>query len=116
MKMEKTMLSWFDAAAPTNEIWRFVDPSANMLEIGTRQYSAGQSISGVCDPRHPVREISIVLEGEVETRSGTRIERLRAGDILTIPPHQSQASLFLADTKLVYLVFGHLLCVEDADS
>ena len=41
---------------------------------------------------------------------------LRAGDIVTIPPHQIQNSRFVADTKLVYIFFGHRLCREDEDS
>jgi quercetin dioxygenase-like cupin family protein len=115
--MEKTALTWTDDVSdPLFGIWRFVDPAANVIEIGTGRFAAGQKMPETGNSQHPLREISIILEGEIETKSGGKTERLRAGDIVTIPPHQIQNSRFVADTKLVYIFFGHRLCREDVDS
>lgn len=57
--------------------------------------------------QYPMREISVILEGAISTESGGKSVILRAGDIVTIPPNQTQVSRFLEDTKLVYVFFGH---------
>jgi len=115
--MEKTGLEWTDDVSdPLFDIWRFVDPAANSIEIGTGRFSAGQLMPEVGHSQHAMREISIILEGEIETKSGGRTERLMAGDIVTIPAHQVQNSRFIADTKLIYIFFGHRTVREDEDS
>lgn len=115
--MEKTGLEWTDDVSdPLFDIWRFVDPAANSIEIGTGRFSAGQLMPEVGHSQHAMREISIILEGEIETKSGGRTERLKAGDIVTIPAHQVQQSRFIADTRLIYIFFGHRTIREDEDS
>lgn len=115
--MEKIELAWTaDLSDPLFGIWRFVDPAANSIEIGTGRFAAGQEMPAVGNSQHPMREISIILEGEIETSSGGKTARLRAGDLVTIPPHQIQHSRFVADTKLIYIFFGHRACREDEDS
>lgn len=115
--MEKTGLEWTDDVSdPLFDIWRFVDPAANSIEIGTGRFAAGQFMPEVGQSQHAMREISIILEGEIETKSGGKTERLKAGDIVTIPAHQVQHSRFIADTKLIYIFFGHRAVREDEDS
>lgn len=106
--MEKISLAWTeDTSDPLVEVLRFVDSSANAVVVGTGRFSAGQLMPVTGFSQHPMREISIVVEGEIETHSGGKIVRLIAGDLVTIPPHQIQQSRFLSDTKLIYIFFGH---------
>lgn len=106
--MEKISLSWTeDTSDPLVEVLRIVDAAANTVVVGTGRFSAGQSMPETGFSQHPMREISIVVEGEIETQSGGKTVRLRTGDLVTIPPQQIQHSRFLADTRLIYIFFGH---------
>jgi quercetin dioxygenase-like cupin family protein len=53
-----------------------------------------------------MREITVILEGSIETTVGQKTMILKAGDIVTIPANSRQSSRFLEDTRLIYLFFG----------
>lgn len=111
-------LEWAkDPAEPLTEMFRFCDPAANTVIVGTGTFRAGQQMPPSGYSEHAMREISFILEGELETECDGRTERMAAGDIITIPPGRRQRTVFLKDTRLVYLFFGHPgYCDGDPDS
>ncbi len=105
--MQAEKLNWADdTAQPLLQHMCFVDPSANAVVVGTGHFSAGQMMPTDGFSKYGMREISIILEGAIETESGGQTRVLKRGDIVTIPPDQQQRSRFLEDTKLVYVFFG----------
>lgn len=96
-----------DTQSPLNELMCFSDPAANTIVVGTGHFSAGQVMPSEGYSRYSMREISFILEGELETESGGKKVRLGAGELITIPADMRQRTTFLKDTKLVYLFFGH---------
>jgi len=84
----------------------FKDPCADTVVVGTGLFRAGQRMPAEGFSTYGMREITVVLEGSIETRAGNSTKVLRAGDIVTIPPNERQVSNFLEDTKLIYIFFG----------
>ncbi len=76
------------------------------LEFGTGFLKAGTRMPDHGVSAHPRREVTVILEGELSTKSGEKTERLRAGDIVTIPAGQKQSSIVHKDTRLLYFFFG----------
>lgn len=106
--MHSKRLAWAGASSnPLVEHLCFADSTANTVVVGTGQFRAGQDMPEKGFSQYPMREISIVLEGAIETESEGKTLQLRAGDIVTIPPNQMQRSRFLENTKLIYVFFGH---------
>ena len=100
-------LSWSDdPAMPLAEQMRFVDRAASTIVLGTGRFQAGQVMPTEGRSQYPMREISIILEGEIETECEGETFLLKAGDVVTIAPNQQQRSRFTKDTKLVYVFFG----------
>lgn len=94
----------------------FVDPAATTVMVGTGNFRAGQDLPDEGFSQRPMREISIILEGAIETEAAGKSVRLGAGDLVTIPPYEKHRSRFLEDTKLIYIYFGHRNIACDADS
>lgn len=106
--MHTESLQWTeDTNSPLIEHLRFNDPAANTIVLGTGHFKAGQIMPLEGFSQYPLREISFVLEGELETESCGKTARIKAGDFITIPPDKRQRTTFLKDTKLVYIFFGH---------
>ena len=76
------------------------------LEIGTGFLKAGSRMPDQGVSKHPRREITLILEGELSTTSGAETKRLRAGDIVTIPAGQEQHTVVHQDTRLLWMFFG----------
>jgi quercetin dioxygenase-like cupin family protein len=105
--VESKSLAWSDdAAAPLLEQFAFRDADADAVIVGTGHFRSGQRMPKEGFSSYCMREITVVLEGAIETRSGDKTVILTAGDIVTIPPNERQVSQFLEDTKLVYIFFG----------
>ena len=105
--MDVERLEWAgEGAPPLIEHFCYVDPMANAVRGGTGHFKAGQIMPASGFSKYPMREITFVIEGAIQTESGGRTVILKAGDMVSIPPNQSQISYFLEDTKLVYLFFG----------
>jgi quercetin dioxygenase-like cupin family protein len=101
-------LVWNDNTdSPLNELLRFCDPNADTIVVGTGHFRAGQVMPASGFSQYPMREISFILEGELETECDGRRVRLGAGELITIPPDSCQRTTFIKDTKLVYLFFGN---------
>lgn len=106
--MHAETLQWSaDTAEPLVQHSCFVDPAANSLIVGTGTFKAGQIMPAKGFSQYPMREVSVILEGAIQTSSGGKDVILRAGDMVSIPPHQKQQSHFLEDTRLVYVFFGN---------
>lgn len=100
-------LAWAtNTRSPLAELLRFVDPLADTVVVGTGSFTAGQVMPPVGHSQYQMREISIILEGELETQSCGKTVRLGAGELITIPPDERQRSTFIKDTKLIYIFFG----------
>ena len=76
------------------------------LEIGSGFLKAGSRMPDQGESRHPKREITLVLEGEISTTSGNTTRVLGTGDIVTIPPGQEQHTVVHRDTRLLWIFFG----------
>lgn len=108
--MEFKALQWSeDEATPLLEQYAFRDPKSDAIIVGTGTFRSGQRMPKEGFSSYGMREITVVLEGSIETRAGGQRTILRAGDIVTIPPGEQQVSTFLEDTKLVYIFFGRAL-------
>ena len=106
--MEAMTLNWSDdVSTPLIEHYVFEDPAANALVVGTGHFRSGQRMPVEGCSTYGMREISVIIEGAIETTVGGDTVILRAGDIVTIPENSRQFSHFLEDTRLVYLFFGH---------
>jgi len=105
--VEAKALRWSEnASSPLLEQLAFEDPSANALVLGTGHFRSGQRMPTEGFSTYGMREISIILEGAIETTVGEQTVTLRAGDVVTIPANSLQVSRFLEDTKLIYFFFG----------
>ena len=76
------------------------------LEIGTGYLKAGTRMPDHGVSRHPKREITLILKGELSTTSGKETRKLGIGDIVTIPPGQEQHTVVHRDTWLLWIFFG----------
>lgn len=115
--MHTETLVWAeDPTDPLVQHFCFSDPAANAVIVGTGHFKAGQVMPVSGFSQYPMREISIIIEGAIQSESGGKSVTLRAGDIVTIPANQKQMSRFLEDTKLVYVFFGHRGGPCEADS
>lgn len=105
--MQTDRLAWTkDTASPLTELVRFSDATADTVIVGTGRFAAGQVMPATGFSVYPMREISFVLEGELETECDGRTVRVGPGELITIPAGRRQRTTFLKDTKLVYLFFG----------
>lgn len=105
--MQAKALTWSDDAnSPLLQQLSFEDPTANTIMVGTGHFRAGQRMPAEGFSTYGMREISIILDGSIETSVGNETVTLKAGDIVTIPANSLQVSRFLEDTKLIYLFFG----------
>ncbi|WP_240653228.1 cupin domain-containing protein [Sphingomonas crocodyli] len=102
----KTLLWSQSSSAPLLEQFMFKDDAADTLIVGTGHFKTGQRMPAEGCSTYGMREISVILEGAIETTVGDHKVVLRAGDIVTIPANSLQFSHFLEDTKLVYIFFG----------
>lgn len=74
-------------------------------EVGTAFLPKGSSMPSSGTSTHTKHEVSIILEGRLETTSGGETVTLQTGDIVSIPDGESQSSKVLEDTKLIYVFF-----------
>lgn len=74
-------------------------------EVGTGFLPAGCRMPDEGTSAHARHEVSIILEGKIETSSGGKTAILKPGDIVSIPEGQSQCTKVIEDTKLVYIFF-----------
>ena len=107
MTVHSKALAWSDdPASPLLEQFAFDDSAADAIVVGTGHFRSGQRMPVEGTSTYGMREISVILEGSIETTVGEKTVILKAGDIVTIPANSRQFSHFLEDTKLVYLFFG----------
>ncbi len=76
------------------------------VQIGTVHFLSGQRAPETGSAAHDEREISVILEGELEVVSGGVTHRVGPGDLLDIPAGEAHYSTALSDSKVVYLLLG----------
>lgn len=74
-------------------------------EVGTAFLPKGCTMPDVGTSRHPRHEVSIILEGKIETTSGGKTVVLEPGDIVSIPEGDEQSTQVIEDTRLIYIFF-----------
>ena len=74
-------------------------------EVGTAFLPAGCKMPDEGVSQHPRHEVSIILNGRIQTQSGGKTVILEAGDIVSIPEQQSQCTEVMEDTQLIYIFF-----------
>ncbi|MFV3131232.1 cupin domain-containing protein [Niveispirillum sp. KHB5.9] len=87
---------------PLKSIVKLEGPNGVTFELGSGFLPKGTRMPALGESAHPRHEVTIILDGMLETRSGGRTCVLRAGDVVSIPAGQSQASQVLDDTHLVW--------------
>ena len=104
--MEAFRLKFPDSAEILASLGKFSYDGVS-LEIGSGFLKAGTRLPTQGKSEYPRREVTFILEGEISTTSGGRTCRLVAGDIVTIPPGQTQHTVVHKDTRLLWIFFGH---------
>ncbi|MEM1111289.1 MAG: cupin domain-containing protein [Pseudomonadota bacterium] len=74
-------------------------------EVGTAFLPAGCRMPEEGLSQHPRHEVSIILDGHIETTSGGDTITLKAGDIVSIPTGAEQCTRVIKDTQLIYIFF-----------
>lgn len=87
------------------ELLQLTKSDGKTHEIGTAFLPAGCSMPETGVSQHAKHEVSIILEGCIETTSGGSTATLKAGDIVSIPETQSQSTKVLENTRLIYIFF-----------
>ncbi len=104
--MDVLPLSYPDPVDRLRSLLTLDEQARATLEVGTAYLKAGTRMPDEGVSAHPRHEVSIILEGELETTSGGKTVTLRAGDIVSIPALNQQSSTVVCDTRLIYLFFG----------
>jgi quercetin dioxygenase-like cupin family protein len=103
--MEKIEVSYADNTDRLKALVNIEKSGKRSHEVGTAFLPSGCSMPDFGSSIHPKHEVSIILEGKLETTSGGKTVILRKGDIVSIPEGESQSSKVLEDTKLIYIFF-----------
>lgn len=77
---------------------------ASILEIGTARFPAGLRSPAQGLHVRDAHEIAFILEGEFFTESGGESRTVRAGDVVSIPPGEPNASQALSEARVIYLM------------
>lgn len=103
--MHKIQLSYPIKPERLKSLFQVTKSLERQHEVGTAFLPKGSSMPSSGISTHRKHEVSIVLEGKLETTSGGQTFILQAGDIVSIPEGESQNSKVLEDTKLIYIFF-----------
>ena len=98
-----------DFSHPTGEAFPAIETTVASnadVQLGTVRFLSGQRAPETGDTAHDEREISMILEGELEVVSGGVTHRVGPGDLLDIPPGESHHTTALSDTRVLYLLLG----------
>lgn len=74
-------------------------------EVGTAFLPSGCKMPDMGESVHCRHEVSIILEGKIETTSNGKSVVLGPGDMVSIPEGESQSTEVLEDTRLIYIFF-----------
>lgn len=80
--------------------------NGDRLEIGTAFLAAGSRIPDKASSSYPNREVSIIIEGELEAHYDGITYILKTGDIVTIPARKEGFSIAKKDTWVIYFFFN----------
>lgn len=75
------------------------------LEVGTASFPSGVRSPEVGLHVRAAHEVSFILEGSFETESGGQTQIVSAGDIVSIPPGEPNASRALSDARVLYVMY-----------
>lgn len=103
--MEKIQVSYPTEPERLKALIQVVKSFERQHEIGTAFLPKGSTMPSSGTSTHSKHEVSIILEGKLETTSGGETVILQSGDIVSIPDGESQSSKILEDTKLIYVFF-----------
>lgn len=104
--MDILKLEYPDPVDKLKTLMELTGKHGDKLEIGTAFLAAGSRIPDEGCSAYPNREISIILEGELEAFYGGVTHMLKAGDIITIPAHEEGFSIAKKDTRVIYIFFS----------
>lgn len=76
------------------------------VQIGTVHFLSGQRAPETGSAAHEEREISVILEGELEVISGGVRHVVGPGDLVDIPAGEAHYSTALSDSKVVYMLLS----------
>ena len=103
--MDEFSLVYPDGDASLKSVRKFTIDGVT-LEIGTGLLKAGTRMPEQGVSKHPRREITLIIEGELATTAGNKTVHLKAGDVVTIPAGQEQHTVVKRDTKLMWMFLG----------
>jgi len=103
--MEKISLSYAEPDEKLKSLVSLVKSGMRTHEVGTGFLVAGTRMPDKGRSAHPRHEVSIILDGKIETKSGGKTVILQAGDVVSIPEEQEQCTEVIEDTRLIYIFF-----------
>ena len=103
--MQKIQVSYPKETERLKTLLQVTKSSERQHEVGTAFLLKGTSMPDLGVSTHRKHEVSIILEGKLETTSGGETVILKTGDIVSIPEGEAQSSKVLEDTKLIYIFF-----------
>lgn len=103
--MEKLLLSYPENGERLKTLLTLSKDGGRQHEVGAAFLPAGCTMPERGESAHPRHEVSIILEGKIETSSNGNTVTLEAGDIVSIPQGESQSTKVIEDTRLVYIFF-----------
>lgn len=104
--MNKLTLSYPENGDRLKTILQLSKSGDRHHEVGSAFLPAGCNMPDTGTSAHPRHEVSIILEGEIETTSNGEMVVLQAGDIVSIPEHEHSSTKVLKDTRLIYIFFN----------
>jgi quercetin dioxygenase-like cupin family protein len=74
--------------------------------FGTAYFPAGTRVPEEGLSAHSGFEVSLMIAGELDVFAGGVTTRLKAGDLVNLPPGEEHHSTALTDVKLIYVQVG----------
>ena len=103
--MEKISLSYAEPEVKLKSLVSLIKSDKKMQLGGTWCLAAGTRMPVHGRSAHSRHEVSIILDGTIETQSGGRTIVLQAGDLVSIPEGQEACTEVIEDTRLIYIFF-----------
>jgi len=94
-----------DGDVLSQELLRLGVPEGSTLQIGTASFAPGVRSPAEGFHVRSSHEVSFILEGAFDTESGGETRVIHAGDLVSIPAGEPNASRALANSRVIYLMY-----------
>jgi uncharacterized cupin superfamily protein len=104
--MKVMPITYPDSEALSSELFSLGVPEGSTLQIGTASFPAGVRSPAEGFHVRNTHEVSFILEGAFDTESGGVSRVVKAGELVSIPAGEPNASRALANSRVIYLMYG----------